>query len=496
MNENLKDKDKQVILLADAKDGQIKAVTDVDKDGNVQTTDPTQENMSSLLQVNTNDSGLEAFFKKFMEQADNPSHTGIYILGADTLGKILESGANLIDEIGMYFTDPAEELHEMQQQKQNKQDEKQSFEPLDVKKIDLDDLEKKGIKMEDLEPFLKAMSYGHKSNQLIDMSPELEGGIRVPTKGRVSLEEMEDGSIRVTPHYRQDKPNLDIPIHGVLLDDKVKDNLLKTGHAGQLVDLETTPSKKEAHYVTLDPLTNKVEVLPADRINNIDKIKGVDLSQGQQMDLAAGRKILVEGMTSRAGRLFDGYIQINASDRKLDFNYDGLDRQRYAQENKEIAKQQRAEKKQEQQTVTGDGNLKNLRVPQKLKGVELTEQQQATLRSGKATYVKGMVNDGKGEPYNAWVKPNPEKNKFDFFKWNPDYVKKGQGTEIKPAAESKTQVAVNNDGKTNEATKNVKEPLKQGQQKPTEGQQQKQEEQQKKQIQPKKATVKKSGPKL
>ena len=59
--------------------------------------------------------------------------------------------------------------------------------------------------------------------------------------------------------------------------------------------------------------------------------------------------------------------------------------------------------------------------------------------------------------------------KFDFFKWNPDKAKK-QGAEVKPAEESKTQVAVNNEGKANEATKNVKEPLKQGQQKPTENQ--------------------------
>ena len=40
----------------------------------------------------------------------------------------------------------------------------------------------------------------------------------------------------------------------------------------------------------------------------------------------------------------------------------------------------------------------------------------------------------------------------------------------------KTQVAVNNHGKTNEATKNVKEPLKTGQTQPTAEQKQKQDE--------------------
>ena len=99
-----------------------------------------------------------------------------------------------------------------------------------------------------------------------------------------------------------------------------------------------------------------------------------------------------------------------------------------------------------------------------------------------AFYIRNMIDD-KGQPFNAWVKPNFEKEKFDFFKYNPKYVKR-QGAEIKPAEESKTQVAVNNQGKTNEATKKVNEPLKQGQQKPTENQQKEQQQRQQRQRPP------------
>lgn len=84
----------------------------------------------------------------------------------------------------------------------------------------------------------------------------------------------------------------------------------------------------------------------------------------------------------------------------------------------------------------------------------------------KAFYIKGMVKDGQGELFNAWVKPNFERNKMDFFRWNPDRAKR-QGAEVKPAVESRTQVAVNSEGKTVEAVKGVKEPLKQGQQEAT-----------------------------
>jgi hypothetical protein len=67
------------------------------------------------------------------------------------------------------------------------------------------------------------------------------------------------------------------------------------------------------------------------------------------------------------------------------------------------------------------------------------------------------------------VKVNHGEGKLDFYKFNPDKAKK-QGAETTPANESQTQVAVNSEGKTNEATKKVNEPLKQGQTQPSENQ--------------------------
>ena len=159
-------------------------------------------------------------------------------------------------------------------------------------------------------------------------------------------------------------------------------------------------------------------------------------------------------------RKFDAYVQFNAAKGGYDFSYDGLDRNKYQQNNK----QQQNQSEEQQNKV---------RIPKNLLGVDLNEKQQNSIREGKATYVQGMVKDGKGEPFNAYVKVNTEKGKLDFFKWNPDRAKK-QGAEVKPAEASKTQVAVNSQGKTNEASKHSNEPLKQGQQKLTENQEQKQ----------------------
>ena len=469
MDEKISNDEKKVLLVKDAKDGKVKAVTGMDEKGNIQTTEPTAKNQSSLFAVNTNEAMLETFFKKMLEQAQQPSHTGFFLMTEKMLDKLVKIDLDP-HEMELHRVNPAEYLEKVQKQNlhqnQGSSDEtsQSAFQPMDVSKIDRQDIQKYGINPADLEPLLKAMSYGHKSPQMIPLNPELESGIRVPTKGRVSLEEQADGSLKIIPHYWQEKPNLDAPFHGVLLNAQDKENLRQSLNAGRVIELEPTPGQKIPAFVSLDRLTNKLEALPVENISIPNKIKGADLSEDQQLRLGAGEKVLVEKMVSRTGRFFDGYIQINASDKKFDFSYEGLDRSRYAKENKEIRSQQK-ENAPEGET----GKQKQLYIPKKLLGVEWTEKQQEFLKAGQATYIRGMLKDDKGEPFNAWVKPNPEKMKFDFFRWNPDKVKK-QGAEVKPAEESKTQVAVNNDGKTNEATKNVKEPLKQGQQKPTENQ--------------------------
>jgi hypothetical protein len=469
MDEKISNDDKKVLLVKDANDGKVKAVTGMDEKGNIQTAEPTVKNQSNLFAVNTNEAMLEAFFKKMVEQAQQPSHTGFFLMTEKMLDKLIKIDFDP-HELELHRVNPAEYLDKAQkqnpQQTQGGGDEtsQSTFQPMDVSKIDRQELQKYGINASDLEPHLKAMSYGHKSPQMIPLNPELESGIRVPTKGRVSLEEQADGSLKIIPHYWQEKPNLDAPFHGVFLNEQDKENLRQSLNAGRVIELKPTAGQKIPAFVSLDRLTNKLEALPVENISIPNKIKGTDLSEDQQKRLGAGERVLVEKMVSRTGRFFDGYIQINASDKKFDFSYDGLDRNRYSQENKEVRRQQKAN--------APEGEVekqKQLYIPNKLLGVELTEKQQEFLKAGLATYIRGMMKDDKGEAFNAWVKPNPEKVKFDFFKWNPDKAKK-QGAEVKPAEESKTQVAVNNEGKTNEATKKVKEPLKQGQQKPTETQ--------------------------
>ncbi|WP_380001617.1 DUF3945 domain-containing protein [Dysgonomonas termitidis] len=225
-------------------------------------------------------------------------------------------------------------------------------------------------------------------------------------------------------------------------------------------------------FVSIDKLTNELVAVRADKIKIPNEIKGVTLNDGQKKDLAEGKGVYLEGMISKNDKPFNATVQIDADRRGLEFKFDNANKLSKEQQQLNTSKQDQSQSQE-----------KKFHIPTKLLGAELSEQQQKDLKENKTIYVTGMT-DKKGEPFNAYIKVNTEKEKLDFFKWNPDKAKK-QGAEVTPDNAAKTQVAVNSEGKTNEATKDVKEPLKQGQTQPTEKQKEKQEE--KKEQQPQKS---------
>ena len=471
MNEKLTDSKKQVLLMTDAANPQaLKAVTGMDKNGNPSTVNPDKANIADFLVIDKNGNALENFFKKFLEQTKNPAHTGFFLMTHDVLGKIIEMQPVNAKTLESYCIDPQQFLDQRQDQKQGQSKEpgnippaqKKDFQPIDENKINWSQVAGMGINRQILEDTgqLKAMLYGHKSPAVNHLTFTLEG-ITFDTQARLSLKEMPDGTYNIQPHCYLKTTELDKPFLGAVLSDKDKDNLLASGNAGRVVELEPTPGQKIPALVSLDKITNRLEAMPVDKLNIPQSLKGVEFTPEQVKDLKEGKLVLVEGMTTKKSqetdspKKFDAYIQFNAAKGSFDFNYGGLDRNSHFRENKQPQAQ--------------GSEPNNVRIPKKLLGVELTPKQQEDLREDKTIYVKAMVKDGQDQPFNAYVKINHGVGKLDFYKFNPDKAKK-QGAEITPANESQTQVAVNSEGKTNEATKKVNEPLKQGQTQPAENQ--------------------------
>ncbi|HEY5511772.1 MAG TPA: DUF3945 domain-containing protein, partial [Prolixibacteraceae bacterium] len=351
MDEKLSDSKKQVLLMTDAANPQaLKAVTGLDQNGNPRTVNPDGANMADFLAIDKNGNALENFFKKFLEQTKNPAHTGFFLMTQDVLGKIIEMQPVNAKTLEPYRIDPQQFLDQRQEQKQGQAQEpggaasgqKNDFQPIDENKINWSQAATMGINRQLLEDTgqLKAMLYGHKSPALNHLVFTLEG-ITFDTQARLSLKEMPDGTYNIQPHSYLKVLDLDRPFLGAMLSDKDKENLLTSGNAGRVIDLEPTPGQKIPALVSLDKMTNRLEAVPVEKLNIPQSLKGVEFTPEQVKDLKEGMMVLVEGMITKKSqdtdnpKKFDAYIQFNAAKGSFDFSYGGLDQNRNLQENKQ-----------------------------------------------------------------------------------------------------------------------------------------------------------------
>jgi hypothetical protein len=454
MNKNLKDQD--VLLVKEKKSDEVKVVKGIEN-GKLETVKPTSENQPNFMKIDRHGNVMDNFLSNFVRQFKDPTQFLFFKVPADQAG---EASKNLQAALKNPNTSENKvflDTHKVDLPAQNEY--KIKFELVDWGKF-----EKYGITREGLEKsgnLDKLLNYNKTNLMPVTMKFDEE---TLRSDARFSLRKQEDGRYVPNVHLIRKEPELERPYFGIKFTEEDKQNLLSTGNLGRAVEAEFKQGEKIAVYLSLDKQTNE---LVACRFTNVvvpEKYKGVMLNEEQRQGLSRGEKVEVKGMISTKGKSFDGEVQFNADKRYFELIFNNG------------AKQSWSQNQGNRQSET-DG----VRIPKTLLGVALSEKQQTGLKAGQTVYVSGM-KDKAGQDFNAYVKVNFEKNKLDFAKYNPDRAQK-HGAEITPDNRSKTQVAVNSEGKTNEATKNVKEPLDKGQTQPTEKQVEKQNQEQK----PKKA---------
>lgn len=458
MNEKLKDQ--EVLLVKDKDSDKLNVVTGLNEDGRPKTALPKKENEPDFLKIDKHSDALENFMSNFMRQAKEPTHFHFFKVPLNALENVINVLEAMLKDpenpSNKKFLDEHRVLPEAFSKKQ--------YQPINESRINWSQFEKLGISKEILEQTksLDKMLNWQKSPTLLPIKVDIDG-ITIRTDARLSLRETSEGNLNLVVHALRKEPELDRAFYGTRLNEDDKQSLRQTGHAGRLIEIEPVKDQKMMAFVSIDKITNELVAVRADKIKIPNEIKGVTLDEKQKKDLAEGKAVYLEGMKSKNDKEFNATVQINADRRSLEFKFDNANK---------------LTKEQSQKQDQTDGV--KLRIPNKLLGVGLSPDQHTQLKTGQTIYVTGM-KDKAGESFNAYVKVNTEKEKLDFFKWNPDKAKK-QGAEVTPDNASKTQVAINSEGKTNEATKEVKEPLKKGQTQLTEKQEEKQELQKSKGI--------------
>ena len=433
--------------------GKLSVVSSIDDKGNLKTTEAIAANQAAFLKFNSKDGLLKNFMTNFLKQFNEPSRFGLYKMladnveqGVDNLRTLLQNrekpeNKQQLAEIGVSFEDYLPQ--------------KKNATAIDESKIDWIQLDNLGLSRERLEQSgeLERMLSWQKSNLVTIAIPI--GDTTIYTDARLAFRTNEQGDIGLAIHPLRKEPQLDFPYMGYKFSPEEKEQLLTTGNLGKTIEVTPKNGEPFSAYISIDPQTNEIITLRADRVNIPKEIKGVTLSDTQYKDLVEGKAVKVEGMTAKSGKSFNATLQINAERKGIEFIFG---------DNKSL--QERQQQRQTQQQGA----------PRKLCGLELSEKQREALDSGRTLYLKNMV-DKQGQPFNAYVRMDKEQNRPRFYKWNPDKKQETSKEKVVAVAEEhKTQVAVNNHGKTNEATKNVKEPLKTGQTQPTAEQKQKQDE--------------------
>ena len=431
--------------------GKLSVVSGIDDKGKLQTTEAKDVHQAAFLKFNNKDGLLKNFMTNFLKQFNEPSRFGLYKVVANNVEQGVASLHTMLQN---------REKPENKQQLADSQVRFDDFLPkqknataIDESKIDWKQLDNLGLTRERLEQSgeLEKMLNWQKSNLVTIAIPI--GDTTIYTDARLAFRTDGEGNIGLAIHPLRKEPQLDFPYMGHKFSPEEKEQLLATGNLGKTIEITPKNGEPFAAYISIDPQTNELIALRADRVNIPKEIKGVTLSDAQYKDLVEGKAVKVEGMTAKSGKSFDATLQVNAEKKGIEFIF----------ENKQGLKERQQHSQQQG-------------APHKLCGLELSDKQREALDSGRTLYLKNMV-DKEGQSFNAYVKMDKEQNRPRFYKWNPDKKQEtGKEKVVAVAEEHKTQVAVNNQGKTNEATKNVNEPLKSGQIQPTAEQKQKQDE--------------------
>lgn len=371
---------------------------------------------------------------------------------------------------------PTEQVQEPPQEQQQQKPEKPNLIADD--QVDWAELRKCGIDREKLsEKDLKAlMNYG--KTGLVTVKPTF-GYESYELQARLSFQKTEDGKLKLTPHFIRDAPRLDVPYKGYSFTDEDRNNLKHTGNLGKMVSVaDERTGEFRPSYISIDRLTNEIVDVPANKVRIPDKIGLTPVSSAEKDILRAGLALPKE-VTLKNGRKFHALLQVNADKRDVEF-VPGQKNQNQAQRLADSRRGQNNDPSDTQQNQGNESDGKRQRRNRSWTNEDgsirpigkwldniFTDQQKADYVAGK-TVVLANAKDDQGQPCTKYLKFSHEKGRPLTYSQNPDLAQ-----TVAPSNESRTQLAVNNEGKTNEATKHVKEPLQQGQTAPKDETQQK-----------------------
>ena len=536
MVQKKKSDEQDVLVVRDEKTGEISVVAGLSRDGTPKRAPAKAENTSDFLRFDRNSDLMDSFFRNFFRQCKEPSRFGFYRIAADQEENLLGVMKELLKDpeankeiLSAHKVDTSnyekeakqsegqaketassddasktqantekenvsseqtnEKENDMEQKPEQTATEQQAQTAPGVKQnlisgndVNLQELGAKyGIDFNSMnEKDMKALlNYG--KTGLVIVKPTF-GGEQIEIQARLSFRKDDNDQLQLVPHFVRNEPKLDVAYKGYTFTPEDKKNLLQNGNLGKVVDFpDKNTGELRPHFISIDRLTNEIVDIPTNKVRIPDTIGKTPITKDDKRVLYSGIPLRKE-IELANGRKFTPLLQVNVEQRGVEF-VPGSTRQAQGQKQNGDKKQtadkqeQKAEgdaggqKKQQDPNhwLNEDGTIRRLNTYFKK---ELTEEQKDDYVAGKTIEIKEVPNKNGSGTYTAYVKFDFDKMQPRSYRNNPDLK---QAKEQIPTNENKVQVAVNEQGKTHEATKHTKDPLSPGQSAPKNEKQQKEQ---------------------
>ena len=536
MVQKKKSDEQDVLVVRDEKTGEISVVAGLSRDGTPKRAPAKAENTPDFLRFDRNSDLMDSFFRNFYRQCKEPSRFGFYRIAADQVENLLGVMKELLKDpeankeiLSAHKVDTSnyekeakqsegqaketassddasktqantekenvsseqtnEKENDMEQKPEQTATEQQAQTAPGVKQnlisgndVNLQELGAKyGIDFNSMnEKDMKALlNYG--KTGLVIVKPTF-GGEQIEIQARLSFRKDDNDQLQLVPHFVRNEPKLDVAYKGYTFTPEDKKNLLQNGNLGKVVDFpDKNTGELRPHFISIDRLTNEIVDIPTNKVRIPDTIGKTPITKDDKRVLYSGIPLRKE-IELANGRKFTPLLQVNVEQRGVEF-VPGSTRQ--AQGQKQNGDKKQTADKQEQKAegdaggqkkqqdphhwLNEDGTIRRLNTYFKK---ELTEQQKDDYVAGKTIEIKEVPNKNGSGTYTAYVKFDFDKMQPRSYRNNPDLK---QAKEQIPTNENKVQVAVNEQGKTHEATKHTKDPLSPGQSAPKNEKQQKEQ---------------------
>lgn len=536
MVQKKKSDEQDVLVVRDEKTGEISVVAGLSRDGTPKRAPAKAENTPDFLRFDRNSDLMDSFFRNFYRQCKEPSRFGFYRIAADQMENLLGVMKELLKDpeankeiLSAHKVDTSnyekeakqsegqaketassddasktqantekenvsseqtnEKKNDMEQKPEQTATEQQAQTAPGVKQnlisgndVNLQELGAKyGIDFNSMnEKDMKALlNYG--KTGLVIVKPTF-GGEQIEIQARLSFRKDDNDQLQLVPHFVRNEPKLDVAYKGYTFTPEDKKNLLQNGNLGKVVDFpDKNTGELRPHFISIDRLTNEIVDIPTNKVRIPDTIGKTPITKDDKRVLYSGIPLRKE-IELANGRKFTPLLQVNVEQRGVEF-VPGSTRQAQGQKQNGDKKQTADKQEQKAEGDTGgqkkqqdpnhwlneDGTIRRLNTYFKK---ELTEQQKDDYVAGKTIEIKEVPNKNGSGTYTAYVKFDFDKMQPRSYRNNPDLK---QAKEQIPTNENKVQVAVNEQGKTHEATKHTKDPLSPGQSAPKNEKQQKEQ---------------------